>query len=134
MKDYELIKHTADVKIRIFGETRRHLFENGIKALSECLRPELGHLSAKEKVRIFSEEGIDTLLVDFLNEVNFLSEVNREVYLRARFEELTDKKVVADLFGKEVKRFGVQVKAVTFNELRVEKKEKGWEAEVVLDI
>lgn len=128
-----MVEHTADLEIEVFGEDRKSLFENAMRAMAECLGAEEREFRAREKIRVMSED-FSSLLVDFLNEVNYLNEVDRALYTSARFEELEEKKLVADIFGREVERFGREVKGVTFNELIVEKTEGGWRARVVFDI
>lgn len=134
MKEYEVLEHSADLKIKVFGGTKEKLFENALRAMAECLRPKVQKKVAQAKIRILSEN-IESLLVDFLNEVNYLSEINREVYDKIRFEKFSEREIIAEISGREIARFGLQIKGVTFHNLDVhQNKDRIWEATILFDI
>lgn len=134
MKKFEVLEHTADLKIRAFGKNKAELFLNAMLAMQEGLRPKIKNKKAETKIRIESED-LESLLVDFLSEINYLNEVNREVYQKAYFEKFSDKMLVAEISGRKVKRFGLQIKGVTFHDLDIHQREDGiWEATVLFDI
>lgn len=133
---YEVLEHKADLKIRAFGKTKEELFLNlmrgmfgGAKYIAE---------SKSEKLeRKISLESFDlpSLLVDFLSEILYLAETKKEVYQKIRFKELSDKKIKGTLFGKKLKRMGVQIKGVTYHDLEIWQRKDGiWQATVLFDI
>jgi len=64
-----------------------------------------------------------------------LSKVNKEIYLKARFDKFTDNEIEAQIFGKKVKRFNKDIKAVTYHNLNIFFRENGqWEATILFDI
>jgi len=130
---YKILEHPADFEVVVFGLTKKHLFENAMQAMAHCLDAEVTEEKAEEKIRVLSEDR-EALLVDFLNEVNYLSEVKMELYEKVSFSKFTDTEIVAVIYGKKVKRFGLQVKAATFHDLRVEKKDEGWRAHIIFDV
>ena len=76
-----------------------------------------------------------SLLVDFLSEVLYLSEVNWEVYQKIQFKKFTEKEIEGILSGKKLKGIGVIVKGVTYHDLDIRQKKDGtWEATVLFDI
>ena len=134
MKKYEVLEHTADLKIRVFGKDKKELFRNALLGMQKALRPRIREKRTETTIEIKSEK-LDLLLVDFLSEINYLNEVNQEIYQSIRFRELTNSKIQADLFGKKVQRFGMQIKGVTFHDLNVHQKEdKSWEATILFDV
>ncbi len=69
---YRLLDHTADVQIQAFGATADEIFENSATALFEQIA-DLGNVKAKGEEEILLEgTSIESLLVDFLNELVFL--------------------------------------------------------------
>jgi SHS2 domain-containing protein len=135
MKRFEFLEHIADLKIRAFGKTKEELFLNMLAGMAESQKAEL--LEKKEIRRKIHIESLDfrALLVDFLNEALYSSQTNKEVYSKAEFTEFTDKKIEGKLIGQKVKRFGEDIKAVTYHNLEIKQRAEGiWEATVLFDI
>lgn len=136
MKRYEILEHRADLKIRVFGKTKEELFLNAIIAMAENMKPEIKENPEKvaREIRIKSPD-LPALLVDFLSEVLYLIQVNKEIYTDVKFKKLTDNKLKAELVGQKVERFGEDIKAVTYHNLDVHQKEdNSWEAVILFDI
>mgnify|MGYP005847684465 CR=1 FL=1 len=135
MKKYEILEHKADLKIRAFGKDLKELFLNMLFGLTESLRPEVrlgGEIIHKIKI---SSPDLPALLVDFLSEVLYLIQVNREIYNKVKFIKFTDKEIEADLFGQKVERFGEDIKAVTYHGLDIHQRKDGtWQATVLFDV
>jgi len=142
MKKYEILEHKADLKIRVFGKDLKELFENAMIGMFEGAHYESSSAEtreskeekAKREIKISSLD-LPSLLVDFLSEVLYLSEVNREVYPKIQFKKFTEKEIKGILSGKKLKRMGVVIKGVTYHDLDIrQKKDKTWEAIVLFDI
>jgi len=134
MKKYETLEHKADLKIRAFGRTKEELFLNMLKGMMEGLRPEGIKKGKKRKVKISSPD-FSALLVDFLSEALYLSQVNKEIYQDIKIKKLTDKKLEGELIGQKFGRIGLDIKAVTYHSLDIHQKKDGtWEATVLFDI
>jgi len=133
-KKYEILEHKADLKIRAFGKKKEELFLNMLTGLMENLRPEGIGKKEKREIKIDSQD-LETLLVDFLSEVLYLSQVNKEIYNNIKFKKFTNTELEGELIGQKVGRFGEDIKAVTYYDLDVHQKEDGaWEATVLFDI
>ena len=134
MKKYEILEHKADLKIRVHGKDKKELFENAMIGMFESARYEGKENRVKREIKISSLD-LPSLLVDFLNEVLYLCEVNKEVYHKVLFKNLTEKELEGILIGKPLKRMGIHIKAVTYHDLDIhQKKDKTWEATVLFDI
>lgn len=140
MRRFAILEHPADIKLRAFGKDKKELFQNAFLGMQVALRPKgkIRQLAEKAKVKrkIEIESGdLVSLLVDFLSEVNYLNEVNHEVYDEVKFEKLSDKKLEGEVLGKKVEEFGLQIKGVTYHGLEVRQKKDGtWEATILFDI
>ena len=136
MKKYEILPHTADLKIRAFGRTKEELFSNALLGMSDALRPKIKDqkiIKAKD-VKVKSPD-LGALLVDFLSEVLYLTQVNKEVYIEVKFKEFSDTELKAELFGRKVERFGEDIKAITYHNLDIHQGKDGtWEATVLFDV
>ncbi|PJA84819.1 MAG: hypothetical protein CO145_00515 [Candidatus Nealsonbacteria bacterium CG_4_9_14_3_um_filter_37_13] len=134
MKKFEILEHKADLKIRVFGKDLRELFLNAIVGMFEEAGYESEGEEIKREIKISSLD-LPSLLVDFLSEVLYLCEVNREVYHKVLFKNLTEKELKGILIGKPLKRMGVHIKAVTYHDLDIHQKEdKTWQATILFDI
>ncbi len=132
---YEILSHPADLKIRVWGKDKKDLFLNALLSLMESIKPEAIKSQKRQQSIKITSEGLDTLLVDFLNEALYLSQSNQEVYSKIEFNSFSDKKLEGKLIGSKAESFGEEVKAATYHNLRVEKKDEGlWEAIILFDV
>lgn len=136
MKKYEILEHKADLKIKSFGRTKEELFSNALLAMIESMKPELKKPEEKTergiKIRAFDLPGI---LIDFLNEVLYLTQFNKEIYDKMKIKKFTDNYLEGELIGKKTERFGEDIKAVTHHDLAVCQRKDGiWTATILFDI
>ena len=77
MKKYEILEHKADLKIRAFGRDKKQLFSSMLAAMAESQKPEIkSKKKIKRQIKIKSLD-LAALLVDFLNEVLYLSKTKK---------------------------------------------------------
>jgi SHS2 domain-containing protein len=97
-KNYKILAHPADVKVRAFGKTKEELFLNAMKGMSAVLKVKSKKLKVKRKISVKSLD-LNALLVDFLSEVLYLSQVNKEIYSNIKFNKFEDKELGGELIG-----------------------------------
>lgn len=145
-KDFELLAHTADIKIRVYGADRAQLFRHALMGMFQSVRPQASgctlengllvcpQLPVSREVRVQAPD-CEALLVDFLSEALYLSDVHNEAYLDAVIYEITQTAVHALLKGVAITGFEVtEIKAVTYHDLVVKECSDGWQADIVFDI
>ena len=145
-KDFEILPHTADIKIRIYGKTLEELFCNALIGMFQSIGPRIqgckvknervicDNLPERHKVEVESPD-IEALLVDFLSEALYLSDVHDEAYLGAEVEDISKTHVSATLHGIKVQGFEVvEIKAVTYHEMEVKNIDGIWQTNIVFDI
>lgn len=137
MKRFEELPHTADWSFRAFGRDLRELFENAafaVSSLQGLTDPDAK--SAEEIRREVQVSGIDyeSLLVNWLSELLYLQEANRESYHRFRVESISPIALTAHAFGGPIRTIDKIIKAVTYHNLKIEQTPNGWEAVVVVDV
>ena len=138
MKVYEFINHTADLGIRVRGNSLRQLFERAAWAMFDIL-VELKGVKLKETVEIeIKGEHLEELLADWLREL--LYKFNGEEYLFKKFEveELNKQGLKAKVKGEKLDlsrhQLKTEIKAVTYHGLEVKKKGNIWETQVIFDV
>jgi len=135
-KKYEILEHKADLKIRVFGETKEELFLNALFGMQDCMKPELKKPEEKTErgIKIKSPD-LPALLVDFLSEALYSTQVNKEIYNDIKFKKFSNVEIEAEISGQKTERFSEDIKAVTHHQLDIHQKEDGiWEATVLFDI
>lgn len=133
---YQVLEHTADVRLFVEGRTLEELFREALRGMMEILKPEKkkGGLGSLRKIEI--EAGSPTaLLVDFLNETLWLAHTHREAFTRAEFGAISESRLEATLLGSPVNSFGEDIKAVTYHEAAIRENQAGnLETILVFDI
>jgi SHS2 domain-containing protein len=135
MEKYEILEHPADLKIRAYGRNLGELFTNTAMGMMEFLygkdinKPQFINM---RKIKIKSRD-LESLLVDWLSEILYLSDANNRAYVEYNIIKIDEKRIEAEV-GSCPAEAKEDIKAVTYNELKVEKNNKGWVAEVVFDV
>lgn len=135
MRPFEILPHTADIRIRAFGKSREELFQNMLQGMFSGYQPDRSHLSIKRDFTASSPD-LAALLVDFLSEALRLADTYHEVYDELSFSRFTDTECAGELKGWPLKAVeGEEIKAATYHDLKLGQKQDGiWEAEVIFDI
>ena len=146
MKDFESVPHTADLKIRVCGKDLKTLFINALIGMFQSIKPQIEgcsyinerivcpSLPIKHEIEINSVDR-NALLVDFLSDALYLSDVHNEAYLNAVIHELSDTYLKATLEGIAVQGFEVvEIKAVTYHDLDIHQVNNHWQTDIVFDI
>lgn len=136
MEKYETMSHRADLMIKAFGKTKKDLFLNMLIGMVKNQHPTIKtpEVKIKRNIRIRSG-GLGELLIDFLNEVLYLSQTHKETYYGLYFKEFTPHLLEGELVGKKIERLGSEIKAATHHGLDISfKKGSGWKAVVLFDV
>jgi len=135
MKPFEILAHTADLRIKLNGSSLEELFSNGVAALAYLLyhQEQYPTPTVKREVEITAND-LNSLLVDFLSEVLAQSEINKEVYWKVNLKTLTETALEAELLGSKVEIFDEDVKAITHHEAEIKKHQGYYTIILVLDI
>jgi SHS2 domain-containing protein len=135
---HEIFEHTADVGIRARADTVEELFAEAARGLFALMIENLDAVQTVEEVAFqVSADDIEELFHDWLAELLFAFNARRLAL--AEFHVRIDASVLtATARGEPIdpKRheIAVEVKAITWCGLKVERQPDGWLAEVVVDI
>ena len=147
VKKFEILPHTADVRLKVFGKTKEELFKNAMLGMAKILAkspksklkiknfPPKADQPLVEKLKIKSPD-INSLLVDFLSEVLYQSQINHAVFKEVNFSNFKETELEAEISGFKIGEFDNDIKAVTYHELEIKKSPaKGFfETIIVFDI
>ena len=141
MERYRFLQHTADAKFQAFGSTLEEAFLNAALAVASVM---WDWAKVARKVRFPVEAqgpDLERLLVNYLEEILFL--LDTKAFILAVVENIRLEKtgvgwrLTADFVGDtdpaQYEIFG-EVKAVTYNEMRIEKSAEGATLQVVIDL
>lgn len=135
---YQFVKHAADLKMEISGNTPENLFEEALRGMMEVLSPKKAGFTKGEAIKhtVSIKSGdLATLLIDFLNKVLALSQITRVIYTKVTFRKFSETELVAELEGFYVEIFAEDIKAAAYRGAKVEQNEKGrWETNILFDI
>jgi SHS2 domain-containing protein len=141
MKEFEIIDHTADIGIVAYGKTKKEVFINAAKGMFEIIAGENREHKENFYAKIKLEaKSLEDLLIAWLNELLYLSEVKLVILNKFIIKELSGGQITAEVGGTKINHLSVrikrEVKAVTYHGLEIKKDgESGlWRAQVIFDI
>src|SRR5690606_5966208 len=112
------------------------LFQHALIGMFQSIGP-LKAENAEQIERIVAVPGIDyeSVLVNFLSEALYLSDMHNEAYYDAHVHEVDAQHVRATIYGTRVRGFEVvELKAVTYHDLHIKEINNGWQVDIVFDI
>lgn len=130
----------ADVAFEATGKTLEEMFESAALAVTNTMVKDLKSVRHRVKKKIsVKDEKVDMLLFNFLQELIFYKDSKKLLF--SKFTVKIKRKpfqvsCIAEGEELDMKRHEllVDVKAVTLHKFEVEETNKGWRAQVILDI
>jgi len=131
---YEIVQHTADLRMRGIARTQQDLFAEALRGLMDLVKGEgVQNDEVRAQVQVTAPDAT-ALLIDFLNEVLTRCHIRREVYGRVVFPSMSAVALEAELEGHPVASLGEDVKAVTYHEADVREDNGVWSTMLVFDV
>jgi len=131
---YEVVDHTADWALRVWGAGLGELMQNAALGMSSLLVDDMTSV-AQDQVRNLSLEADDAemLLVEWLSELAYWAESESLVF--TNFEVTANSTYLeAEIRGGRVTELLKHIKAVTYHDLQVIETQNGLEATIVFDV
>jgi len=130
----------SDCAVEIDGRDLSDLFETAAAALASVMvDPATLEITIERELTLTAAQ-LDLLLFDWLSELIFLKDRDRQVFPRAQVEvsgsgpyELRAR-VHGGVIDPERTALGADPKAVTFHQFALQRVDGGWRARVVIDI
>ncbi|MFH1293679.1 MAG: archease [Pseudomonadota bacterium] len=136
--DFTLLDHTADLGIIARGRNLRTLFEVAAKSMMYIMVK--GKPADTTKTFNLSVEGYDLadLMVRWLGEILYLFEGEHELVTGVEITSVSQSHLDATLetvsFDTNLHEILCEIKAVTFHQIEVVKKDDHWETRIIFDL
>lgn len=128
---YEFLPHTADIKIRVYGKDLKEIITNSLLALKEFLGPKLTKQKRKKEIKI--EGQLPDLLIDFLSEVLAQTYIEKAVFNEFQ-GEIDKNQLKGKISGFKFKNLSKDIKAITYHQTKLHKKDDKFIFEFLVDI
>ena len=135
---YELIDHTADLGLHVFGDNPKDLFQNAAMALTEQLVKTASLLARQERRIVIEGNDWPDLMVNWLREILYLW-AGEEIFVQSvQIESIAENNLTAhvslDSFSPDRHQLNSEIKAVTYHQIQVFDAGNGWEAKIIFDV
>lgn len=138
MKRFEILDHTADIGLIVYGEDLETLFENageGFFHLITDLKKVRRRVERQVEIR---EKDLERLMVDWLSELLYLHDVENLLFKGFDVESVGEGRLKARVKGEPFQEgihiIKTEVKAVTYHQIQVRKENGGWRAQIIFDL
>ena len=140
MKNYRILPHTTDIRLKIYGQSLKELFLNSSLGVAELLGIKLlprHTLPQKKRIVRLEANDVETLLIGWLNEILYIIQTRRFLPASVVITHCDGKELRAALTGKysgEEIPLLREIKAATYHNLKVSKRGKLFRTEVLFDL
>ena len=134
--NYEILEHTADIKIRVFGGDFLDILENSAFAISDLLFPGQIMEDREYKFQVTGETN-DQVLVRLLNEIVYIIQTEKLILKFFDIKKKGKNLYSVNCKGTEIKHsdeFNYDIKAITYHDLLIENTGNKLKAEFVIDV
>jgi SHS2 domain-containing protein len=133
---FEEISHTADIKIRVRAPTLEALFSETFNALMQVMYGTARKGGTIKEIKVESPDN-ESLLLDFLSEVLFVSEVESLVFFNASIS-IHGSRLTAELSGEPFDPIrhagGSEVKGISYSGLSIIHDANGYMLDIIFDV
>lgn len=135
---YELLDHTADFGIHVFGDNTKSLFQNAAMAMMDQLVETVGLIAREERQITIQGNDWPDLMVNWLREILYLC-VGEELFAQSiQIESIAETCLTAylwvDPFSADRHTLLSEIKAVTYHQVQVFETGNRWEAKIIFDV
>ncbi len=132
------IDHTADEGIIVTAPDLETLFERAATGMFTILT-DIDSVRKVRQVDIRLEaDDLQSLIVKWLSELNFRLQDQGMLFRSFNVKQITSTHLLAQAAGEQIDPdrhdLYTEIKAVTYHELEIEKKNHNWQAKVIFDI
>jgi SHS2 domain-containing protein len=137
--DHETFDHVADIGVRGFGRSPEEAFAGGARAMFSVM-VDLETVEPRTRVQVeCSAPDLETLFVEWLNELLFLSDSEGMAFSDFEVEIGKGGTVLkgtarGEPLVPEKHHTKTEVKAATYSQMKVEKEDGRWVAQCIVDV
>lgn len=141
MRGYNFIEHTADIAVDVRGDSYNELFLASAEAYVECITNPLTPFKLTTHNLSINSATPEELLVEFLNELNYLVDVKKLIFFKAEKIDISETDNIFELSttvklnkldpDKDLKN---EIKAITYHQMKIVFKDNKYSTRIVFDI
>jgi riboflavin kinase/FMN adenylyltransferase len=131
---YEEVDHTADRAIRVWGKGLPDLFIGAARGMYHLMADLDGLVATDWREILLDASDQGALLVEWLNELLYLTEMEGLLFVDFQIESLTETSLIARVGGVPAEPTEAQIKAATFHDLVIVQEGTGWSSVVTFDV
>lgn len=132
---YEVVDHTADWALRVYGDDLGQLLANAALGMANLMVGDLIAVPLEvERTLVLDAFDKETLLVDWLTELAYWAEDEQLVFRVFELSEVTEIHLSAVVRGGKAAELEKHIKAVTYHNLEIVETAEGLMATVVFDV
>lgn len=137
-KRYEQFSHTTDIGVKVFGKTLKELFENAAFAMFDILADLEGIKGEVTQDFELTAPNYEELLISWLDELLYHFYAKNTIFYKFEVTELSDDVIKAKAYGRLVSenrnRLKTEIKAATYYNLKIIKRDDYYEVDIVFDV
>ncbi|MCL4474741.1 MAG: archease [Nitrospirae bacterium] len=138
MKTFEMIDISGDAGIRAYGESLEDLFVNAAMGMYSLITDPSAVREERHIALDIESHSLEGLLVSWLNELIFHFDtygfVGKTIRIAAFLNNKISARVSGEDFDPERHEKRLLIKAATYHQLSIEKKEGQWVTNIIFDI
>lgn len=138
MKKYELINHTADIGIKVYGKSLNELFENAGLAMFEIIAW-LKKIKKKHIIEFKVEaNSFEELMQAWLSQLLLKFNLEKFLFVEFKVRKICKNYLFAEAYGEifnplkhKLKR---EIKLVTYHQLELKKENNIYQMQIIFDL
>lgn len=138
MKKFEIINHTADTGIIAYGKTLIELFENAASGMFKIITDTKKVRPQHTVIFKLDAPNYEELLVSWLRELLYKHNTQESLFSEFKIKNLSQTNLRAEAKGEKLDisqhKLDTEIKAVTYHQLKIEKKDNFWRVQVIFDV
>jgi SHS2 domain-containing protein len=138
MDKFELLDHTGDMGIRVFGKSLPDLFRHAAEALFHVITDPETIQSKETRTISLQANDLEELLIDWLNEFIYLFDTQGLLFRDFDLLFLNAQSLEATVRGEsyDESRHPIEtiVKSATHHQLHIRREKGVWKAQIILDL
>ena len=130
---YFELEHTADWELKVWAPDLPILFIQAAFGMYKICGIELKKESRITQSLKLEAQDLETLLVSFLSELLFLSELEGIAFDNLKVD-IDRFQLAAEMYGAPIAFQSKEIKAVTYHNLKIDSSSRGFEVKIVFDV
>ena len=132
---FEIVDHTADWALRVYGRTLADLFIHAAQGMASLMVADPDAIAQHKTLQIeLGAYDAESLLVDWLTELAFWAEAEGMIGRAFVVTAISSSQLTATVHGGKAAELQKHIKAVTFHNLEIIETADGLEVTIVFDV